>query len=71
MLITYAVGSATVFLIASYLFVFKVVGFIIDDLKKKKKRTYSTRLVYHALNIYLFPTVMIFPALPLIFILEQ
>jgi len=37
MLITYAAGSATMPLIASCLFVFRVAGFIIDDLKKKKK----------------------------------
>jgi len=36
MLTTHATGSATVFLIASCSFVFRVVGFIIDDLKKKK-----------------------------------
>jgi len=34
MLITYAIGSATATPIASCSFVFRVVGFIIDDLKK-------------------------------------
>jgi len=37
MLTTHAAGSATVLPIASCSFVFRVVGFIIDDLKKKKK----------------------------------
>jgi len=37
MLITYAAGSATMPPIASCSFVFRVIGFIIDDLKKKKK----------------------------------
>jgi len=36
MLTTHATGSTTVLPIASYSFVFRVVGFIIDDLKKKK-----------------------------------
>jgi len=35
MLTTHAAGSATVPPIASCSFVFRVVGFIIDDLKKK------------------------------------
>jgi len=35
MLTIYAAGSATMPLIASCSFVFRVVGFIIDDLKKK------------------------------------
>jgi len=35
MLTTHAAGSATAPLIASCSFVFRVVGFIIDDLKKK------------------------------------
>jgi len=34
MLTTHATGSATVFLIASCSFVFRVVGFIIDDFLK-------------------------------------
>jgi len=34
MLTTHAAGSATMPLIASCSFVFRVVGFIIDDLKK-------------------------------------
>jgi len=38
MLTTHAAGSVTALLIASCSFVFRVVGFIIDDLKKKKKR---------------------------------
>jgi len=38
MLITYAAGSATMPLIASCLFVFRVAGFIIDDFKKKKEK---------------------------------
>jgi len=37
-LITHAAGSATVPLIVFYSFVFRVVGFIIDDLKKKYTR---------------------------------
>jgi len=37
MLTTHATGSATMPLIASCSFVFRVVGFIIDDSKKKKK----------------------------------
>jgi len=37
MLTTYTTGSATVPLIASCSFVFEVVGFIINDFKKKKK----------------------------------
>jgi len=37
MLIIHATGTATVFPIVSYSFVFRVVGFIIDDLKKNKK----------------------------------
>jgi len=37
MLTTHAAGSATVLPIASCSFVFRVVGFIIDDLKKKKE----------------------------------
>jgi len=37
MLITHAAGSAIAPPIASCSFVFRVVGFIIDDLKKKKK----------------------------------
>jgi len=37
MLTTHAAGSATAPLIASCSFVFRVVGFIIDDLKKKKR----------------------------------
>ena len=37
MLTTHAAGSATVFPIASCSFVSRVVGFIIDDSKKKKK----------------------------------
>jgi len=38
MLTTHATGSATMPLIASCSFVFRVVGFIIDDSKKKKKK---------------------------------
>jgi len=38
MLTTYAAGSATMLPIASCSFVFRVVGFIINDLKKKKKK---------------------------------
>jgi len=38
MLTTHAAGSVTIPPIASYLFVFRVVGFIIDDVKKKKKK---------------------------------
>jgi len=38
MLTTYAAGSATASPIASCSFVFRVVGLIIDDLKKRKKR---------------------------------
>jgi len=37
MLTTHATGSATMPLIASCSFVFRAVGFIIDDSKKKKK----------------------------------
>jgi len=38
MLIIHAAGSVTVLLIASCSFVFRVVGFIIDDSKKKTKK---------------------------------
>jgi len=53
MLTTHAAGSATVLLIASCSFVFRVVGFIIDDLKKKKTDSLAC-LPFHY-SIYLIP----------------
>jgi len=45
MLTTHAIGSATMPLIASCLFVFRVVGFIIDDLEKKKKTSCGPHVI--------------------------
>jgi len=47
MLITYTTGFATVPPIAFYLFVFRVVSFIIDDLKKK-----SLHLAFTGTGVY-------------------
>jgi len=43
MLTTHAVGSVTVFPVASCSFVFRVVGFIIDDSKKKNNSLVQIR----------------------------
>jgi len=45
MLTTHATESATVLLIVSCSFVFRVVGFIIDDLKKKQELITKSEIV--------------------------
>jgi len=52
-LTTHAAGSATMPLIAFCSFLFRVVSFIIDDLKKKKKKEKEEKLIlYFVFNLF-------------------